>query len=210
MSYYHDLITQKSWLELQQLKKICNFTLIGGWAVYFYTLALKSKDIDIIINYDQLENLKHKYSLTKNDRLKKYEAVLGQVQIDIYLPHYSFLGIPAEDIIKHNADIEGFNLIDIDYLTASKMYTLSQRGRTPKGQKDLIDIISLISQSKFQQVSLHKVKDILQKNKLLKVLNYFQEFLNENFDIPQLNLNKHQFAQIKKEIKQNLYASQKK
>ena len=48
MEYYHDLVTQKSWEELQQLRKIIDFVLIGGWATYLYTKTLKSKDIDII------------------------------------------------------------------------------------------------------------------------------------------------------------------
>lgn len=48
MAYYHDLITGTSWRELKQLRRYCNFVLIGGWAAWLYTKALKSKDIDII------------------------------------------------------------------------------------------------------------------------------------------------------------------
>ncbi len=48
MAYYHDLITEKSWRILQELKRQYQFILIGGWAVYLHASALKSKDIDII------------------------------------------------------------------------------------------------------------------------------------------------------------------
>jgi hypothetical protein len=47
LGYYNDLITQKSWQTLQVLRGRLEFVLIGGWAVYLYTKALKSKDIDL-------------------------------------------------------------------------------------------------------------------------------------------------------------------
>ncbi|MEK7566016.1 MAG: hypothetical protein AAB506_03150, partial [Patescibacteria group bacterium] len=97
-SFYNDLVTQKSWQTLQDLRGRLDFILIGGWAVYLYAKALKSKDIDLIINYDQLERFKPEFEVIKNDRLKKYEARREEVQIDIYLPHYSNIRIPLEDI----------------------------------------------------------------------------------------------------------------
>ena len=50
MQYYHDIITEKSFEFLQELKKKFNFVLIGGWAVFLYARTLKSKDIDIIVD----------------------------------------------------------------------------------------------------------------------------------------------------------------
>ena len=52
MDYYHNLVTQESWSEILKIQKNLKFILIGGWAVYLYTKALKSKDIDIIISFD--------------------------------------------------------------------------------------------------------------------------------------------------------------
>jgi len=46
--FYQKIITEKSWEALTVFKKQFDFILIGGWAVYLYTHALKSKDIDII------------------------------------------------------------------------------------------------------------------------------------------------------------------
>ena len=71
MAYYHDIITQKSWEELKILNKRIEFVIIGGWATYLYTRELKSKDIDIIVDYDNLGRLKEAYGVTKNERLKK-------------------------------------------------------------------------------------------------------------------------------------------
>lgn len=58
MEYYHDLVTQKSWKELQNLNKLLDFVLIGDWAAYLYTKTLKSKDIDIIVDFDTLSLLR--------------------------------------------------------------------------------------------------------------------------------------------------------
>lgn len=197
MDYYNDLVTQKSWQELLSLQRLTEFILIGGWAVYLYTKALKSKDVDIIVNFDKLSVLREKYEVTKNERLKKYEARNDVVQIDIYCPYYSNIGIPIEDLLKHVKEVEGFTVLDINYLMALKIYTLSQRGRRPKGRKDLVDIISLHLTNKLDFVV---VKQVLKKYRLENHLQNLAIFLKENFEILELGLNKHKFSKIKKEI----------
>jgi len=202
MEYYHDLITQKSWQELQLMQKELDFILLGGWAIYFYTKKLKSKDIDILVNYDQLPLIEKKYRFYKNDRLHKYEAVKDEVQIDIYLPHYSQLGIPGEILFQQFTRISGFKLLEINYLFVLKIYTLVERGRSSKGRKDFLDLISLYLSD---QIDFDKIKKII-KQYLCKDKNeVFQQFLNEATDIPELNLNTHYYAKIKKEIMENLY-----
>ena len=88
-SFYQEMVTQKSWQILQNLKKQVAFILIGGWAVFLYTNSLKSKDIDVIIDYGQLEDLKRTGNVYKNERLRKYEIKREGVDIDIYLPFFS-------------------------------------------------------------------------------------------------------------------------
>jgi len=202
MEYYHELITQKSWEELQHLVKIADFVLIGGWAVYLYTRILKSKDIDIIIEFGELPVLEKHYRLSKNERLKKYEAVKESVQIDIYLPHYSNLGIPVEELISRSRSVEGFKVLESNYLFALKIYTLAQRARTPRGQKDFLDLVSLINS---QKVELTAVKKIIKEYQINKELLVFKDLLNENTDLPELNLNRHYFSKLKKEISSKLF-----
>lgn len=197
MAYYHDLVTQKSWHELQRLKNLIEFVLIGGWAVYLYTQSLKSKDIDIIIDFDKLSKLKKNYLVSKNDRLKKYEAVKDEVQIDLYLPFYSHLGIPVEKLTKYTNNVEGFTLLEINHLLVLKLFTLTQRGRTPKGHKDFIDIIALI-QSKM--IDWQEVKKIIKDNNLRASITVFKQFLSEYFEVPELGLNSHYFSRMKKAI----------
>lgn len=197
MQYYHDLVTQKSWEELKKLQKTVKFVLIGGWATYLYTKTLKSKDIDILIDFDQLPVLEKQYALFKNNRLQKYEAVKEEVQIDIYLPHYSDIGIPIEDLIQKKREVEGFTLLESNYLLVLKLFTLTRRGRTPKGRKDFIDILALIQS---QIIDWFEVKSIIRRYHLREVLQVFKEFLNENYQLPELDLNQHHFSKMKKEI----------
>src|SRR3972149_11931751 len=71
MNFYHNLVTEKSWHLLLTLRKRYRFILIGGWAVFLYTQALKSKDIDLVVEYGELEKLREAFGVSKKDRLPK-------------------------------------------------------------------------------------------------------------------------------------------
>lgn len=183
MDFYNDLVTQKSWTTLQLLKRQLSFVLIGGWAVWLYTKALKSKDIDIIVGYDDLEKLKNLYPITKNDRLKKYEARNEEVQIDIYLPHYSKIGIPVE--IIQTTTINTFHVPIINTLLALKLFVYSQRKLSAKGQKDRLDILSLL---------------LVAPPKSITIPRQLEQIIKETTKIPELGINQHTWAKRKKEL----------
>ncbi|MDP1689793.1 MAG: hypothetical protein Q8L52_01120 [bacterium] len=195
--FYHDLITQKSWQELKKLCKTTNFVLIGGWAVYLYAKTLKSKDIDILIEYSEIVKLKKNYDFTKNERLKKYEARREEIQIDVYLPHYSELGIPVEDLMNQKTSVEGFDVLKKEYLIALKLFTLKERGRTVKGQKDFLDLLSLFV---IGEIDKKNLKSIINKYKLDNSLDFFREMMDEYVEISEINLNKHTYKKLKEKI----------
>ncbi|MEM0492575.1 MAG: hypothetical protein QXS02_01250 [Candidatus Thermoplasmatota archaeon] len=57
--FWNDINTQKSWAILKQLNKQIRFILIGGWGVYLWSHAMKSKDINIVLtSWDDLELVK--------------------------------------------------------------------------------------------------------------------------------------------------------
>lgn len=197
MDYYHNLVTEKSWKELQHLRRRLDFGLIGGWAAYLYTRTLKSKDIDIIIDYDALPVVANLYDMRKNDRLKKYEATKEEVQIDIYLPHYSQIGIPIEELLKQTINLEGFRVVEINYLIALKIFTFSRRGNSTKGRKDFIDTVALLS---LPSVDYEQIKHIARNYDLEDVLGNFIRRLGSTFEMQELRLNKHAFAKLKKNI----------
>ena len=201
MEYYHDLITEKSFKILQDLKREFDFILIGGWAIFLYTKALKSKDIDIIVDYDELEKFKKEFDIVKNERLKKYEAKVEQIDIDVYLPHYSNIGLPVEEIKKYTQSIEGFNVPIPEVLLILKTYTFFQRKNTTKGRKDLIDIFSLLSK---EIINWQEYKELIKKYNLETLNQKLKEIISSAKIIPELHLLNHQISHLKKKILEKL------
>lgn len=194
MNYYRDLITQKSWSELQKLSKNYRFVLIGGWAVWVYTKKLKSKDIDIVVEFFELERLKNEYQIVKNLRLKKYEAVLSELQIDIYVPHWSALGLPVDTIIGSSVIHEGFCVPPSEILLITKQKAYQGRAGSAKGRKDLIDIFSLLCLPEFNWKKYIEIAD----KSGIEYKQQLEKLIKTQTDLPELNLNRHQIAKKKK------------
>ncbi|OGM15054.1 hypothetical protein A3D84_02195 [Candidatus Woesebacteria bacterium RIFCSPHIGHO2_02_FULL_42_20] len=197
MTYYTDIITGKSWELLKKLKKSYEFILIGGWAVYLYTRVLKSKDIDVVVEYEQLERLKQEFELSKNERLKKYEARVEELQIDIYLPFYSNPGIPAEKIEEYTVLVEGFRLPAVELLAILKQKAFVERVRSTKGRKDLVDLVSLFRLPGFKW---SKYKAMVEKYQLTEQAQKVSGLIDETKEINELDLNVHKFLRIKKQF----------
>ncbi len=142
--FWNDSVTDASWKKLQELRKEVDFVLIGGWAVYIYTKLHKSKDIDIIVDYGVLRKLESMYRMNKNERLRKYEVVLDRFDIDVYLPSYSKLALPVEDIAREAVQKNGFAVPTPEMLVALKLGAYSDRGKSIKGDKDSIDLLGLL------------------------------------------------------------------
>lgn len=198
---YHNLITEKSFKLLQELKRRFDFILIGGWAVFFYTKALKSKDIDIIIDYDELEKFKKEFEISKNERLKKYEAKTEEIDIDIYLPHYSNIGLPVEEVKNYTQSIEGFTVVIPEILLILKTYIFQLRKGTIKGKKDLIDIFSLLKE---ELINWQKYQDLIEKYNLKEINQQLKDLISSQGAIPELALLNHQIAKLKKKILEKL------
>lgn len=197
MQYWHNLITQKSFQALKELKRDYRFILIGGWAVFLYTRALKSKDIDIVADYETLSQMKEKFEVTKNTRLKKYEIKEQGFDIDVYLPYFSNPGLPAEEIMKFTAHKEGFQIPIPEVLLILKQVVFQQRKDTPKGNKDKIDIFALLASPGFDWSNYKK---ILRDYDLLALTKQLEALLKETFEIEELGLTRHKMARLKKEI----------
>ena len=108
--FWNSLLTEKSWNILIRIsKEPFKFIIIGGWATYLWTKQHKSKDIDIALkDIKEIDYLKNNYNLKKNDNLKKYEIVFDNIDLDIYVPYFSKLSIPIEDLNEFSTKIEVF------------------------------------------------------------------------------------------------------
>ncbi len=200
MEFWNSMLTEKSWSILQEFRKKYNFILIGGWANYLWTKQQKSKDIDIAVDINELQKLK-KENLNKNDNLKKYEIKSGEIDIDIYVAYFSKLTIPVEDLKLYISSLEGFNVVSAEALLILKQGAELDRGDSIKGEKDRIDIISLLF---FSGINFREYRKILVKYKLN---NYIENliFLLRNFkDYNSVNLSPREFKLKKEKIMKEL------
>lgn len=194
MQFWREQITEKSFQVLKKLRQEFNFILIGDWAVFLYSKTLKSKDIDIVIDYDELEKIKSKYEINKNERLRKYEIKIEGVDIDIYLLFYSNLGIPAEKIKNYTISQQGFIVPKPELLLVLKQKTYQARQRSIKSEKDKIDIISLLNfiDFDFYQKLLNKLDEQKLKSDLINLLK-------NSYEVKELGLNQQKMARRKKQ-----------
>lgn len=197
MQFYNDIITQKSFSYLQSLKKKYKFILIGGWAVYLYSKSLKSKDIDIIIDYNVLAKMKETDEVFKNERLHKYEINTGNFDIDIYVPHYSEIGIDPAEIKNYTVSKEGFIVPSLEILFLMKLFAWHNRRGSSKGQKDELDIFSLAFLPEFDW---KKYSEFVKKFDFSEYHKEFLQLLKNTRSIKELNINEQKMAKFRKKV----------
>ena len=142
MEFWNEAVIDRSFRVLHELRKSFDFILIGGWAVYFLTGALKSKDIDIILSLEDLAKLRSILWIKKNARLKKYEGEVEGVSIDIYVPYYSEFVVPPEEILEKTIRVGNFRVPKPEILLLLKQQAEMRRSESVKGQKDRVDVTS--------------------------------------------------------------------
>jgi hypothetical protein len=192
--FWNSLLTEKSWEVLQELRKEHDFILIGGWAVYLLTEQQKSKDIDIVVGIKELEKFKQK-GIVKNERLRKYELKNEEVDVDIYVEHYSALALPAEDMKDYALAVQGFKAACPEALIILKQAAYKDRENSVKGEKDKIDIISILF---FTEFGFKKYKKIIEKYELEYYRGELKRAVSNFKDYNALNLTPREFK-LKKE-----------
>lgn len=203
--FWNSLLTEKSWnLLLKIAKEPFQFIVVGGWAVYLWTKMHKSKDIDIVLtDIKEIDYLKQKYNLKKNDSLKKYEIAFEEIDLDIYVPYLSKLPINPEALPKYCAKIEGLNVLKPEALIILKQGAELQRKESVKGIKDQIDIMALLFYPSFNPKLYF---DLLKEYKLESYFQRLKSIINNFKDCHYLNLNPRELKLKKKEILEKLIA----
>jgi len=151
---WRDDVVDRSWTALAHLRELSRFVLIGGWAVYMWTRKLKSRDIDLCIDQDafyllQAQLQKENVLISRNPRLRKFEAKMGDVEIDIYTPFESNLLIPVKALFQNHwfAGIDQYDVALPEVLLLLKSQAALERWTSEKGLKDRIDLLSLLLRS---------------------------------------------------------------
>lgn len=171
---WRDELIERSWWVLNDLKTFTDFVVIGGWGVYFWTKKLKSRDLDLYVSQEafyrlQMELQRRGYALKRNVRLQKFEALIGNVEVDVYTPFMCNLVIPCSDVLheKLYSIIEGFNVATPEVLLILKAQAVQQRWHAEKGVKDRADIISLLQFADIKTDILRDLLDKYDKNRIL-------------------------------------------
>ena len=152
MEIWNEEIVKKSEDILLELKNNADFVLIGGWSIWLYAQTVKSKDIDIYIDFKDffiLQNflINKGLSINFNPKLNKYECKTSELDIDIYTPDHCNLIIPCKDVFNKKLwkIVGGLKTIIPEVLLILKLDSEKNRHETIKGFKDRIDILSLVS-----------------------------------------------------------------
>lgn len=174
MEFWNDVITDKSWDILIKLAKEFDFIIIGGWAVYLHTKMLKSKDIDIVVDFDTLEKIEKKYRLKKNMNLKKYETLIDEISVDIYVPFFSKLAIPLNELNNYCTSIQGLKVVNSEVILILKQQAELERKDSVKGQKDRVDILNILLNSNLE---IKKYFDLINKYNLEKYPERLKEII---------------------------------
>ncbi|MEK6974443.1 MAG: hypothetical protein AABW41_04380 [Nanoarchaeota archaeon] len=199
MEFWNSLLTEKSWDVLKQLKtKDFRFIVIGGWAAYLWTRQHKSKDIDIIIpEIKDLKVLGNHYNLNKNDNLKKYEIKIDEIDIDIYVPYYSNFPIPMKVIVKNTTKIESFEVVGPEILLILKQGAELDRKESIKGQKDRIDIMTLLC---YLKIDFKFYNSLIEEHKLTDYRRRLKEIIMGFKEVKHLEINLNEYSKIKKKL----------
>ena len=195
MEFWNSQLTEKSWKILQELRKKYNFILIGGWATYLWARQQKSKDIDIVTEISELQRFKNE-NLSKNDNLKKYEIKIEEIDVDIYVSHFSKLTIAPENLKKYTQKIEGFNVASPEALIILKQGAYEDRKDSVKGEKDKIDILSLLF---FSDINFKSYKSVLKEYSLIYHIENLISLVRNFKDYDSLHLTPREFK-FKKEL----------
>ena len=199
MEFWNELVTGKSWEVLLRLRREpVPFTLIGGWAAYLWTRMQKSKDIDIVLeDHAGLEYLKQHFTLKKNDSLRKYEIIVDGIDIDIYVPYFSRLTLPAEDIRGYSTIVENIRVARPEALLVLKQGAEMDRGDSVKGRKDRLDIMALVLRT---EMDWQLYRELLERYSLAGHLQRLRGIVGSFEDIRYLGLNPREFKLAKGKI----------
>ena len=197
MEFWNSDITNESWKELLVLSTKYNFILIGGWAIYLYTKLQKSRDIDMVVDYDQIKLLSVDFEMRKNPSLYRYEIKFQKFDIDVYTPFYSKLTVPPEDLINNYTLIENIRVPRVEELLILKLGAFDDRMNSIKGQKDRLDITGLAF---YSNIDYSRLKTLLNKYEKPSYIDLYVNAIAhiEKRLLPFLNLNESTYAKMKK------------
>lgn len=150
--------TQESFRVLHKLAKDLDFVLIGGWAVYYYVRQQESLDVDIALNYKDLQYF-NKYGINQYEHTNIKYSIIDGIYTDIFLSEFSDKEtmVPVSRILDDYTIIDGIKVVGKELLLILKLNGYF-RNNESKLRKDVIDVITLLL---YGNLDLKAVKRII-------------------------------------------------
>jgi hypothetical protein len=133
------------------LEELCasfgkEFIVIGGWAVYSYNARNLTFDGVAVISYEVQGCLRDSYAVTKNARMKK-EQFVGPTghDIDLYVERQHGLPVDYGELHAYAKQRADLWVACPEHLITLKLEAARDRQGSPKGEKDKLDILALLS-----------------------------------------------------------------
>ncbi len=113
------------------------------------------------------------------------------------MPHYSRLALPARVISEQAAQVEGFDVVRPEALLILKQGAEEDRAHSVKGQKDRIDILTLLCHA---PINFNTYRKMLEQHGLQRYRQRLKAIVMAFRDFKHLNTNPHEYAKIKRRL----------
>ncbi len=135
--------------------------VIGGWASWLRTHGARSHDVDLIVEWDQLqaisEHARVERSTARHAGATKWVGEWDGVHLDLYVPFQSRLGtkleLRVETLVQYTEQIDNHRVLSIPAQTAAKWAALVDRVGTTRGAKDREEVIELLANPEAQSTA---------------------------------------------------------
>ena len=126
---------------------------IGGIAVYLHSLNFKetealaetTHDGDFYISISDMADLREIEELTSNRRLSKHQMIKRGFEFDVHTERQAALAVPFDEVEAHSQTYDLFRVACPEHLLVLKMAAYKDRKGSVKGEKDVRDILKIVS-----------------------------------------------------------------
>jgi hypothetical protein len=131
--------------------------VIGGFALRAYGATRHSHDGDIMVDFRTHGELRDQFTLYRNPRLGKeqFRTPFG-ADVDVYVESQHRLRVPFDEVQAHAEKKNGLWVACPEHLLILKLQALKGRRHTDKGDKDLEDILVLLTHVQFTRTEILK------------------------------------------------------
>jgi hypothetical protein len=170
----------------EQYGEIPAVIVIGGFAVRAHGATRFSHDGDIMVDMGTYAALRDQYTVYKAERLGKSEfRTPSNIEIDVYVENQHKLRVPFDEAQAYAVKKKGLWVACVEHLLILKLDALKDRGNTDKGEKDIDDILLLLSRNEIAHPDLLKRHlrsgDWSILDEVIDTAGNWQRFTNQNY-----------------------------